>query len=298
MGDTSLNNTSVPLQELIALYLDLMKRCLTDFVYISDPFAEYGPYGRRVERPRWKEWLLSTLDRVLRPHHMRIFEAQSIVTLAMAREERARGKIWPARAHTMIGLKRLDNLQFCVEQVLRDGVPGDLIETGVWRGGACIFMRAILQAYGDASRMVWVADSFAGLPPPSAESYPADMGDLHHTYNVLAVSRETVENNFAAYGLLDDQVCFLQGWFKDTLPEAPIRQLAVMRLDGDMYESTIQALDALYDRLSPGGFVIIDDYFLEPCARAVQEFRDRLGIADPIHDIDGMGRYWRRSAAA
>jgi hypothetical protein len=290
------NNIGSSPHELVALYLDLMKRCLTDFIYINDPFADYGPYGKRDERPRWKEWLLSTIDRTLRRHHMRIFEAQSIVTLAMAREERALGSVWPTRAHTMIGLKRLDNLQFCVEQVLSDGVPGDLIETGVWRGGACIFMRAILQAYGDSSRTVWVADSFAGLPPPDADSYPADTGDLHHTHDVLAVSRETVANIFAAYGLLDNQVRFLQGWFKDTLPEAPIRQLAVMRLDGDMYESTIQALDALYDRLSPGGFIIIDDYYLEPCAQAVQDFRDRRGIADPIHDIDGTGGYWRRSA--
>jgi hypothetical protein len=196
----------------------------------------------------------------------------------------------------MIGLKRLDNLQHCVERVLNDGIPGDLIETGVWRGGACILMRAILRAYGDRTRKVWLADSFAGLPPPDPGKYPADAGDLLHTYDVLAVSRETVANNFAAYGLLDEQVCFLQGWFKDTLPDAPIRQLAVMRLDGDMYESTIQALEALYDRLSPGGFVIIDDYFLEPCAQAVQDFRSRHGIADPIHDIDGQGRYWRRLA--
>ena len=291
-----MNNSAASPRDSVALYLDLMKRCLTDFVYINDPFANYGPYGKREERSRWKEGLLSTIDRALRPHQMRIFEAQSTRTSAAEQERRALGRVWPVRAHTMIGLKRLDNLQSCVEQVLRDGIPGDLIETGVWRGGACIFMRAILQAHGDTARTVWVANSFAGLPPPDAETYRADAGDLLHTHDVLAVSRETVANNFAAYGLLDEQVRFLQGWFKDTLPDAPIRQLAVMRLDGDMYESTIQALDALYDRLSPGGFVIIDDYFLKPCAQAVHDFRDRRGIADPIHDIDGQGRYWRRSA--
>ena len=290
--DTELNNTSASPDELVTLYLDLMKQCLTDFVYINDPSAAYRPYVKRI-RSRWKEWFLSMTDRALRPHFMRIFQAEQ-TTL----EDRALGRMWPARAHTMIGFKRLDNLQSCVEQVLRDGIPGDLIETGVWRGGACIFMRAILKAHGDASRTVWVADSFAGLPPPDADNYPADIGDLFHTRDVLAVSRETVANNFAAYGLLDEQVRFLEGWFKDTLPEVSIRQLAVMRLDGDMYESTIQALDTLYNRLSPDGFVIIDDYFLEPCARAVQDFRNRCGIADQIQDIDGCGRYWRRSASA
>jgi hypothetical protein len=94
--------------------------------------------------------------------------------------------------------------------------------------------------------------------------------------------------------LLDDQVRFLKGWFKDTLSHAPIERLAILRLDGDMYESTIQALDALYDKLSSGGFVIVDDYFLKPCAEAVHDFRTRKAIHDPIQDIDGLGAYWRR----
>ena len=77
----------------------------------------------------------------------------------------------------MIGEKRINNIQFCVEQAIRDGVPGDLIETGVWRGGAVIFMRAILKANSVTDRTVWVADSFEGLPRPDREKYPADAGD-------------------------------------------------------------------------------------------------------------------------
>ena len=77
---------------------------------------------------------------------------------------RVEGRDWPARAHTMIGLKRLANVRECVERVLADNVPGDLIETGVWRGGTTIFMRAILKVHGVTDRLVWVADSFAGLP--------------------------------------------------------------------------------------------------------------------------------------
>jgi hypothetical protein len=195
----------------------------------------------------------------------------------------------------MIGLKRLDNLQLCIESVLRDNVPGDFIETGVWRGGACIFMRAALEAYGDNTRSVWVADSFAGLPPPNAADYPADEGDRLYTYKVLAVSRDQVEDNFRRYGLLDDRVKFLAGWFKDTLPTAPISRLAVLRLDGDLYESTAQALNTLYDKLSPGGYVIVDDYQLAPCVSAIHDFRKARGIDDEIHDIDGMGVFWRRS---
>ena len=122
----------------------------------------------------------------------------------------------------MIGMKRLDNLQHCVEDTLARQVPGDLIETGVWRGGASIFMRGILRAHGVSDRTVWVADSFQGLPPPNPDAYPADAGDPLHTFDYLAVSLEDVKSHFERYGLLDDQVRFLKGWFRDTLPAAPI----------------------------------------------------------------------------
>ena len=160
-------------------------------------------------------------------------------------ELRAVGRDWPARADSMIGLRRMDNIQSCVEAVIADDVPGDLIETGVWRGGATIFMRGVLKAYGDTTRTVWVADSFQGLPPPDPARFPADAGDTLHTMGGLAVGVDQVKHNFERYGLLDDQVKFLVGWFKDTLPTAPIETIAVMRLDGDMYESTWQAIEAL-----------------------------------------------------
>lgn len=203
------------------------------------------------------------------------------------------GRDWPSLSFTMIGGVRMRNLRYACETVLLDGVDGDFIETGVWRGGACILMRAILEAYGDTTRRVFVADSFAGLPPPDVENFPADAGDRHHTHTQLQVSRADVEDNFRRFGLLDERVVFLEGWFKDTLPDAPIDQLAVLRLDGDMYESTIEALDALYHKVSFGGFLVVDDYFLPACAKAVNDFRERYGITSPILPIDGWGVYWR-----
>jgi O-methyltransferase len=206
---------------------------------------------------------------------------------------------WREPLHTMAGLKRLDNVQFCVERVLADDVPGDLIETGVWRGGVPILMRALLAVYGDIERQVWVADSFQGLPPPNPAEYPADQGDLLYTIDELRVSVDRVRSHFERYGLLDDRVRFLEGWFRDTLPDAPIASLAVMRLDGDMYESTTDALTALYPRLSPGGYVIIDDYGAIPaCRKAVHDYRTAHGIADPILPIDWTGVYWRRDRSA
>lgn len=226
---------------------------------------------------------------------------RSLLNVLYARHEpkfdpamRADGMDWPTWAHTMIGWKRLDHLQWCVETVLEEGIPGDLIETGVWRGGACILMRGVLAARGVTDRSVWVADSFCGLPPPSPDKYPADEGDTHHTHTALAIPREEVENNFEAYGLLDGQVRFLEGWFKDTLPSAPIASLAVLRLDGDMYESTIQVLEALYPRLSPGGFCIIDDYALKGCRKAVMDFIQSSCPGIVPEPIDRMGAWWRK----
>jgi O-methyltransferase len=212
-------------------------------------------------------------------------------------ELRANGRDWPARADSMIGLKRMENIQHCVETVLRDDIPGDLVETGVWRGGATIFMRGVLKAWGEETRNVWCADSFEGLPAPDTTRYPADAGDTFYKKGGLAVGVEQVKHNFERYGLLDDQVKFLVGWFKDTLPTAPIEQVSVMRLDGDLYESTWQAIEALYPKLSPGGFCIVDDYgdLVAQCQRAIHDYRDAHGITEEIVDIDGFGAYWRKA---
>ncbi len=207
-------------------------------------------------------------------------------------EAREIGYEWPPPAQTMIGLKRLDNIQFCVEDVLNKGVPGDLIETGVWRGGAVIFMRAILKAYDVRDRCVWAADSFAGFPRGNPEKYVADVGVQGH----LAISIDEVKSHFTNYGLLDDQVKFLKGFFSDTLPTAPIKSLSVIRLDGDMYSSTMDALTNLYPKLSVGGYLIVDDYNEVPGAHdAVNDYRKEHNISDPIQVIDYTGVYWQRS---
>lgn len=211
-------------------------------------------------------------------------------------DQRAGGLDWPENAHTMVGIKRLDNLQMLIEDVIARKVPGDLIETGVWRGGATILMRAILAAHGVRDRRVWVADSFEGLPPPNPDLYPADAGDKHFTKKELAVSIEDVKHHFDVYGLLDDQVKFLKGWFKDTLHVAPIDKLAVVRLDGDMYESTMDGIRPLYPKLSVGGYLIVDDFHaVAACRRAIEDYRREFGITDEIKPIDKLAVYWQKT---
>lgn len=242
-----------------ALFLDLISRCLLGLIY---------------EDPAQDPWSAPSFDA----------------------RKRERGLDWPLKAHSMIGQMRMGNLRAAVEHVLKNRIPGDLIETGVWRGGACILMRAVLKAYDVTDRIVWVADSFEGLPQPDESRYPADAGDRHHTFAPLAVSVDDVKANFSRYGLLDSQVRFLEGWFKDTLPIAPIKRLALLRLDGDMYQSTIEALEALYHKVSPGGVIIVDDYgALQGCRQAVHDFRGVQNVTAPIQDIDGIGVYWLKA---
>ena len=260
-----------------ALYIDLVKKSLTCSLYEGTDGTYFKPRGN------WRRALL----RGLLPEDVRL--------IRKAEAQRSEGKdwrLWPSP------WSRSNGWTTCrlVETVLRDGDPGDFIETGVWRGGSVILMRAILKAHGVTDRKVWVADSFSGLPKPDAARYPADAGDRHWTYGELAVSLQQVRANFGRYGLLDDQVQFLSGWFKDTLPAAPIAKLAVARLDGDMYESTMDAIEALYPKLSPGGFLIVDDYGAVPaCKQATEDYRNRNGIREPIVTIDWTGVYWRKA---
>ncbi len=266
-------------------YLDLMKKCLTHSLWgeTSAPFDPDRATGLR--RLFWKGL----------GHFLARRELQITRVIQYDPARRSEGRDWPPLADTMIGLKRLENIQECVESVLRADVPGDLIETGVWRGGATIFMRAILAAHEVQDRKVWVADSFEGVPPPDPARYPADSGDSLSTYRELAVPLEVVRANFAKYGLLDEQVRFLRGWFRETLPAAPITRLAVMRLDGDLYESTLDALRHLYPKLSVGGYVVVDDYALLGCRKAVDDFRHENDIKDELKFVDWTGVYWRRS---
>ena len=250
---------------------------------------------RRAPRDLYLDLLREALlGRLAREPHSAQPDADGNVSFVPLRDpaDRREGRDWPVEGETMAGALRLDNVRACVERVVADGVPGDLIETGVWRGGTTVFMRAILAAHGVEDRTVWVADSFAGVP--EAED-PADPAGHLHRYDYLAVPEDEVRATFARYGLLDDRVRFLPGWFRDTLPALGDERFAVVRLDGDLYESTMVALEHLYPRLAPGGYVIVDDYgALDSCRRAVDEYRARHAIVQPIEQIDWTGVFWRK----
>ena len=261
-------------EDVIALYLALMKSCLTNGIYDDDLDLRWGV---KKQDPASGKLVC-------------------VAGVAAAPEAKQLGRIWPSRAHTMVGIPRLDNLQQCIESVIAQDVPGDILEAGVWRGGSAIFARAVLKAHGVTDRTVWVADSFEGLPEADATRHPYDHDLRLHVEGDLAVSLDEVRKNFERYGLLDDRVRFLKGWFKDSLPSAPITRLAVLRADGDHYESTMDVLHNLYAKVSAGGYVIVDDYrALKGCDLAVNDFRRQQAITDELQLIPGgIGAYWRR----
>lgn len=270
------------------LYLDLLKKALT-FTLWKEPGIPIEAFAYR--RPGLSRRVIHLVARALGRFDLRLVREARYDDA-----QRIEGAVWPMYADTMIGLKRLDNIQTCIETVLRDRIEGDFIETGVWRGGACIFMRAMLAAYGITDRRVFVADSFQGLPPLDLSAYPQDRDStsINEKEKFLAVSQEQVVANFARYGLLDDQVVFLPGWFHETLPTAPVAKLAVLRADGDMYGSTMETLTHLYPKLSLGGFCVIDDYALPRCKRAVDDFRLANKVQVPLVRIDLTGVFWRK----
>lgn len=273
-------------------YLELLKQCLNASLYdesawtlISEHFS--GGIRQPVQLAR-------SIVRRLILKVSRLAGFSAVRTRPYDAAKREEGRDFPMFGYTMVGLRRLDNVHECIRDVVGQSVPGDLVEAGVWRGGCAILMRAVLSQMGAADRVVWAADSFEGLPRPNRLiSGLPDEADLSGTA-FLKVSLEQVQANFKRFGLLDDRVRFLKGWFKDTLANAPIERIAVLRLDGDLYESTMDTLVPLYSKMSPGGYVIVDDYYCWPgCRKAVDEFRQRNGIEAEMKRVDRTCAYWQ-----
>ncbi len=242
----------------VKLYLELLRNCLTRTIF---PDEDYIP-------------------------------ALTPTLVPFDPEARRYGRRWPTEALTMVGSERLSSLEQLCLAAIHQNIRGDFVECGVWRGGCSILMRGVLVALEDKVRRVWLFDSFEGLPKPTL---PQDRDDRLWEIDHLRVTLESVQTNFRTFGLLDEHVLFQKGWFKDTLPVAKVDHIAVLRLDGDMYESTIIALNSLYAKVSPGGWVIVDDYgAIEACRQAVNDFRNEHRIDSPIEMVDWTGAHWRK----
>lgn len=264
-------------------YLDLLKRSLVNLLYPEHELRlNYLLKGNPSADPQAR-------SRALRD--IRTTCADAYATLV--RDKRYG---YPTiYAHTLIGLRRLNNLEYCARRIFAEGVPGDFFEAGVCQGGATIFLRALQEAFGAHERRTWGADSFQGLPPPEMEQ-DAGLDFTESRFPWLAISEATVQHHFQRYGLWSNQVQLVPGWFEDTLPTVDTGPLALLRLDADLYKSTREVLENLYDRVSPGGFIVVDDYgSFAPCRQAVDEFRQERNITDKLRWVDWTGVFWQKS---
>lgn len=257
------------LDQMIRAYLDLLKLCLCDLAGGGTMSARGLPDGGLEARE-------------LAPDEL---------------ELRIEGRDWPLHGLTMCGLRRLDDLQRCVESVVTDDVEGDLIEAGSWRGGASILMRAVLDCLGVADRTVWLADSFQGFPPHTpgtSRAYRRTLEPFLAPFEYLAAPLEDVKANLARFGLLDG-VRFVPGFFADTLDGLADQRWSLVRLDADTYDPTLLALECLYPGLSVGGYAVIDDYgALDECRAAVDEYRGTHGVTEPLETVDWACVRWRK----
>jgi O-methyltransferase len=253
-------------ETLRSAYLELLKLCLCDLAGTATASVGALPDG-------------SVMSRRLSGDGLRL---------------RSAGMDWPLQGLTMVGLGRLDDLQACVESVVADGIDGDLIEGGAWRGGASILMRATLDTLGD-DRPVCVADSFQGFPEVDAadsEAFRLSAIDF------LAVPLEEVRENFARFGC-EQGVELVPGFFEETLAGLSGRPWSIVRLDADTYQATRHALHCLYPDLTVGGYLIVDDYgSFQGCRQAVDQFREQNEITEPLQRVDFSGVRWRRESDA
>jgi cephalosporin hydroxylase len=185
-------------------------------------------------------------------------------------------------AYAGLGRIRLNHIEACLEEIREEEVEGDLVDTGTGRGGGAIFMCGYLEAHEMANRRVWVADRFESGGSATAFEFARDFN--------------TVRDGFARFGLLDDRVVFLQGPPSQTLPDAAVGQIALLRVASQDPDEIGAVLRTLYDRVTPGGFIVVDGYGAPAGEAAVDEFRAARGVSEPLTRVDWSAAAWRKPA--
>ena len=220
-------------------------------------------------------------------------------------ENRLNGLDWTYLGYTMTGTKRIGTIEFLLKDIFDKKIAGDFVETGVWRGGSSIFARGVIRAYHEGFRSSYVCDSFAGLPPGKIIFGVGDMNWDNTPY--LEVNSLEVAKNFHSVSMLDPNVIFVQGFFNNSMPhlKKQMGKISILRLDGDIYESTVDVLYHLYDKVEIGGYIIIDDWNKDdltpptpfPAKTAVLDFFKVHNINDAeIITIDPIAIYWQKKS--
>jgi O-methyltransferase len=234
-------------------YIDLVKRSVSNCVYLGEQYSFEEFSSIRHYDTKTSRWKIDAFSRPM----------------------------------TLLALDQLDLIEEVIVTLEKNNIPGDYIEAGVWKGGVIIFMRALINAYNIKNRKVIAADSFQGIPPST--HYSKDSVDKWSDRWVA--SFEEVKQSIQRYGLLDDKIEFVVGYFSQSLKALSDRTFALLRLDSDSYESISTSLQHLYPRLSLGGIVIVDDWHLHGCKRAVIEYRALNKIGGSM-SIRSGNAYW------
>lgn len=193
----------------------------------------------------------------------------------------------------MIGHVRLRNIRHCIDTVVAEGIPGDVAEAGVWRGGAMIYAKAVLRVLGeDTTRKLHVFDVFSRI-----KGYATGADDF------LSVSERRVRQSFEMFGVMDENVIFHRGLFQASCPKFhtahPDTKIAVLRVDGNFYSSYQDVLYSLYDHVPIGGFVIFDD--VNPGSdhgvmRAWKDFKAEQGLPEELIPVSKDTAFFRKTA--
>ena len=206
--------------------------------------------------------------------------------------------------YTMAGYKRLANAYDLAQDIENNGVKGSFVEFGVWKGGISGAMAKVADSRG-SKRIVWLFDSFEGLPEPTdkdggvAQEYAEDKatGKFESIKRCVGPLEDVQHLLFSVLRLQKENIKVEKGWFQETLPlvKTELGPIAILRLDADWYESTKYLLEELYDQVVSGGYIIIDDYgHWEGCKKAVDEFMEKRNIKTELIRIDYTGVYFQK----
>jgi O-methyltransferase len=202
---------------------------------------------------------------------------------------------------SLVGWQGMEATYDCTKRVLDNRVPGDLVECGVAQGGSALLIALVNKKFGDGRKRLWLFDSYEGLPEPTVEDYQEGKTGTHvrplPKGSCLGTIEEVSRLLFQQHQLPRESIELVKGWFQDTLPKTANRigSIALLRLDGDWYESTKVCLDSLFDKVSDGGFVVLDDYLsCYGCKRATDEFLAARAKNYPIIPDGRGGAYFQK----